>query len=199
MEYLDKIIPVITLLIGWLLGQMKTWLERGNERQRVNLSLISKLLIYLERLQMHYYFCKNLNKYYKIWKDLGKVEEKRNLLYSSFNDSVVALDSDFASLIDKVSEIDPVLAYELNGQRFELSFSDLTAFSNDMDKYVKHYTAQTAIIAYSIDLAEQAIMKLAKRSGPLQYIKIKKKVTFIKTSCERFEKFGKFLEDRLGR
>ena len=198
MDYIDSIIPVVTLLIGWLLAQIKIWLDRGTERQKVNLSLISKLMIYMDKLQMHYYFCKNLNDFYRIWKDLGKVEEKRSLLYSEFNKSVVALDRDFSSLIDRVSEIDPILAYELNSNSFNLGFSDLSIFSGDMDKYVKHYTIQTAMIAYSIDLVEQAIMKLAKKSGPVQYFRIKRKVRFIRTSSERFDKFCKELENRLG-
>jgi len=198
MDYIDSIIPVITLIIGWLLAHIKTWFDRSTERLKVQSSLVAKMMIYMDKLQMHYYFCKNLNKFYEIWKDLGKVEEKRNLLYSEFNKSVVALKSDFSSLVDKISEVDPLLAYELNSNSFEVSFSDLSAFSGDMDKYVKNYTLQTAVIAYSIDCVEKAILKLAKWLGLVKYQKIKRKVRLIKTSCDRFEKLDKELEKRLG-
>ena len=191
MEWFKIIFPLVGVLIGWFLSESgKIISDRRQDRRR-----LKKLLFFL--LELRYHFFKELSLEEDIDRFLGIVKSKMTEdLYLQISEDEIDvfvlrpliqqliqknkyqdgkfeyLSENIDKIITELSEIFPILAYELNGQH------DIKERLNKVDNHLRELTSITDHIPFDIkewinpkltksllDDLDKSIEKISKKLG----------------------------------
>ncbi|PVW14339.1 hypothetical protein [Marixanthomonas spongiae] len=220
MEWINAFITILAVTIGWGLNEAsKIWNGKRQDKRK-----LKKLLFYL--LELRFYLSKEDNKEFKIKKLTSRFIEKfklefnlkeddidldnvKNFLSSiSLNDNennnhFELLEKNIDIVIEDLSEIFPIMAYELNGQHkikerlrnTDSNIEKVNTYLGDFPLNLKEWL-KPKISNQLIDDIDESILKIAKRINSKTRSDAKMKLAILNNEDEEnLEDIDKFIED----
>lgn len=139
-------------------------------------------------MRLHLFSLRNVVTIYEATKSTVSAEENRKNQYEEFALATEKLRSEFNALISEVAAIDPVFAVELNQNSLNAKYNCLLFAKDDVAQYNKYYHKQTAIIQFSADYLDAAILKTARRVSFITFLRVWRAVRVLRKSNGRYAK-----------
>lgn len=202
MEWIDKILPIVALILGWSLSEIGKYF--GNKKE--DKKKVKKLLFNL--LELRYLLDKDIELEKSIEVLITKIKQKIPLEYQELSDleikivkplitqllkdkivnpkQIQRVESNIDSILTDLSEILPIFAYEFKGQ-FNIK-ERLQKFSNYFDEIKSEFSLPFAIKEhFSPKLTDELlenfndnILKISKLINRKTYKQTKEKINIIK-------------------